>query len=102
MSEKIRLLVGLEVKPEEVDGFLKMFCEVFIPNSRAEAGCERYELWQDKEQPNKMTVIEIWADEAAFEGHKNQEWFTEWRPKLNAALVGGKGNVCHQNNPEEA
>ena len=81
---KVHLLVELDIKPDQVDRFAKMFRAEFISRSRTEPGCEFYQLWQDVERPEKMTVGEIWSTRAHFDAHLAQDWFAVWAPKMDA------------------
>ena len=82
---KARLLVELDVKPDEADAFADMFEREFIARSRAEDGCEQYELWRDSTAPARMTIVEVWRDQAALDVHLAQGWFAEWAPRMEAA-----------------
>ena len=79
---KLRLLVELDVKPEQADAFDSMFRTEFITRSRAEDGCEYYELWRDAQHPNKMTIVEVWSSQKLLDVHLAQPWFGEWAPKM--------------------
>ena len=80
-----RLLVELDVKPDEADAFVDMFRTEFMTRSRSEDGCEQYELWQDPKAPEKMTIVEVWSSQAALDTHLAQDWFGVWAPKMEAA-----------------
>ncbi len=82
---KARLLVELDVKPDEADAFVDMFRTEFMTRSRSEDGCEQYELWQDPKAPEKMTIVEVWSSQAALDTHLAQDWFGVWAPKMEAA-----------------
>ena len=82
---KARLLVELDVDPAKADDFVSMFRREFIARSRREDGCEQYELWRDRENPAKMTIVEVWRDQAALDVHLAQDWFGVWAPKMEAA-----------------
>lgn len=82
---KARLLVELNVKPDEADAFVEMFKAEFMSRSRSEQGCEQYELWRDADAPNRMTIIEVWTSLADLETHLGQDWFGEWTPRMEAA-----------------
>lgn len=81
---KARLLVELDVLPDQAEDFVAMFQAEFMARSRAEEGCEHYELWRDAQQPARMTIIEVWASDAALETHLAQGWFAQWAPKMEA------------------
>ena len=40
-----------------------------VAPSRAEAGCERYELFQSTDEPTRFQTVERWADREAVEAH---------------------------------
>ena len=82
---KARLLVELDVDPAQAEDFVAMFQGEFIARSRGEDGCEQYELWRDAENPAKMTIVEVWRDQAALDVHLAQDWFGVWAPKMVAA-----------------
>ena len=82
---KARLLVELDVKPDTAEAFVAMFRDEFIARSRAEDGCEQYELWRDASATSKMTIVEVWRDKAALDVHLAQDWFGVWAPKMVAA-----------------
>lgn len=85
MSGKARLLVELSVKPAEAVAFVAMFRTEFIARSRAEQGCESYELWVEPDAPGRMTIIETWSTQTDLDRHLAQAWFADWAPKMVAA-----------------
>ncbi len=81
---KARLLVELDVNPDQADAFAQMFRDQFISRSRSEEGCEQYELWRDADAPSRMTIIEVWSSKSHLDAHLAQEWFSVWAPKMEA------------------
>lgn len=49
-----------------------------IKRTRAERGCERFDVWQDVDVPNIFHVFEIFKSPAAFEHHQKQSAKSEW------------------------
>lgn len=84
---KARLLVELDVIPDQVDAFISMFHKEFMSRSRQEEGCEVYELWQDHSSTSKMTIVEVWSSQPALDAHLAQPWFADWAPKMEAMQV---------------
>lgn len=82
---KARLLVELWVEPSGADAFAAMFRAEFIARSRQEPGCETYELWRDRDDPARMTIIEVWSSQADLDRHLALPWFAEWGPVMDAA-----------------
>ncbi|MDO4232145.1 MAG: putative quinol monooxygenase [Lautropia sp.] len=46
-----------------------------VAGSRAEAGCLRYDLHQDIQNPNRVVVFEIWKSQAAVDEHNASTHF---------------------------
>ena len=86
MSDAVNLLVELRLKEGGADAFAAMFRDEFIARSRTEEGCLLYELWADRDDPHRMTIVESWASQAALDRHLAQPWFAEWAPRMEAAL----------------
>ena len=56
--------------------------EELVKQSQAEEGCVTYTLNRVKDAPNKLIMLEIWKDQAAFEFHTKTPHFTTILPKL--------------------
>ena len=82
---KAGLLGELQVKPAEADEFARMFRAEFIARSRTEPGCETYELWRERDNPSRMTIIETWSSAADLDRHLALPWFAQWGPVMDAA-----------------
>ncbi len=82
---KARLIVDLDIKPDQVESFVDMFRKEFISRSRSEDGCELYDLWQDPERTEKLTIVEIWTSQEHLDAHLAQPWFSEWAPRMESA-----------------
>jgi quinol monooxygenase YgiN len=79
------------LKPGNAEIF-KATAKPLIDGSRAEAGNISYDLFEDVKNPNVLTFIEKWKDDAAIEFHNNTPHFTQTIVKL-AALVDGEMDV---------
>ena len=82
---KARLLVELDVRPDQAEAFRAMFKDEFMSRSRGEDGCEMYELWHDPNAPHRMTIVEVWTSQAHLDAHLAQDWFADWAPRMEAA-----------------
>ena len=49
-----------------------------VTESRAEAGCLRFDLLTDQSAANKFTLYEVWASSAAFDQHCQTAVFKEF------------------------
>lgn len=69
MSESSTHIVArLVAKPDAVAS-LRAVLETLLTPTRQEAGCRRYLLLQNQQQPTDFTFVEEWADEAAINSH---------------------------------
>ena len=48
-----------------------------IPLSRAEPGCLQYDVYRDRDDPNRFFLFERYVDEAALEAHGASPHFQE-------------------------
>lgn len=69
------------VKKEEIQNF-KDYTVELIAESRKEIGNISYALYQDNSNPQILTFIEEWQDEAALEEHRLTKHFVAILPKL--------------------
>jgi len=61
---------------------LKALLEMMVAPSRAEDGCEIYNIYQKKETPTTFVVIETWRDEVALKGHQESAHSKEYTSKF--------------------
>ena len=69
------------VKPDQVENF-KSLARELVAESRKEKGCIAYALNQDIKQPNLLTFIERWQDQAAIDTHNASAHFKRIVPTL--------------------
>lgn len=79
----------MSVKPENKEEFLQEI-EAVIKESRAEAGNNGYELFQDPKDPNSLVMVENWKDMEAVQAHNTSTHFQKFiaaaREMLSAPL----------------
>ena len=56
------------IPPKKDDGIAAL--QQLAGPSRQDAGNLRYEVWQQNSRPNHFTLVEIWKDHGALEGHE--------------------------------
>ena len=65
---KVRLVVSINAAPgkgaELAQAFRKRCAEVM-----KEPGCEQFEVFQSVLDPDKLTLLELWSDQAALDVH---------------------------------
>ncbi len=73
------MFVTGRVKPERLEEFLVEMrgdCEGAV---RDEPGCLRFDVVQDRADPTRLCLYEIYRDRAAFDEHLKAPHFIKWR-----------------------
>lgn len=73
----IVLIVDVEIKPERIDEFLKVF-NINADSSRYETDVYTFDLLRDQQNSNKFTFYEAYKDEAAVTFHKQTAHYKAW------------------------
>ena len=69
MSAKtLHVVARVSAKPDAAAQVAAILSKLIEP-SRQEAGCVRYELFQNQSNPAELVFVEEWADEAALNTH---------------------------------
>jgi len=70
MTPKFVVLVEFAVRPGAGGRFKELVLENAAASVRDEPGCQRFDVLLDRgESPDRITLYEIYDDEAAFEAH---------------------------------
>ena len=65
-------IVKASIRSEKRDTWLEVIGQN-AERSRAEAGCQGYQVAEDLEAPNNFVIVELWADMEALHAHlRNQ------------------------------
>lgn len=67
------------IAKEDCVAELKALLKTMVDASKAEDGCELYEIFQVKAEPTKFVVIETWRDEAALKGHQLSAHYAHYK-----------------------
>lgn len=78
------IVVGLEIKPEHRQDFIKAALQDGHDSSLNEPGTRRFELLQDESNPNCFYLSEVYEDKAAFEAHANGPYFQAFVAAVSA------------------
>ena len=76
------LLVNIHVKPEYIDEFRKVTIEN-ARNSALEPGIARFDVLQERDDPNRFALWEVYKTEDAVAQHKLTAHYAAW----NAAVA---------------
>jgi quinol monooxygenase YgiN len=65
---RLMIVVQFEVKPENRDQFLKVL-KAQAQTTKAEDGCQQYDVVLPNNDPKHVLVVEKWRDEASHSAH---------------------------------
>lgn len=88
----IHIVAKNTVKKSQVETF-KVLTKELILKSKEEDGCIAYDLYEDMNNPNILTFVEIWSDEEAIERHNQSEHFQKIVPKLGNLIETKEVNL---------
>ena len=88
------LFVSLTIKPEMRQMFLEAAENDSICSVRDEPGCLRFDVLQDREDPDRYYFYEIYQDEAAFQAHTQTPHLARWREASEVCLAERGRVVC--------
>jgi quinol monooxygenase YgiN len=74
------LVATLHTKPGEREAVIAAALPC-IEGTRQEPGCRRYDLFASVTDPDLLTFVEEWEDEAALARHGTMPHVLEWRAK---------------------
>ncbi len=80
-TKMIRLNVFVTINPENVAEVIEGL-NTLAAASRAEAGCNGYEIYQSTIEPTRVFIVETWANDAALAAHNESPHFTTILPPL--------------------
>lgn len=64
----IRIIARITARPG-CEERVRTILQDLLPPTRAEPGCQRYDLFQDEDDPLEFVTIEHWAEQAAADAH---------------------------------
>jgi (4S)-4-hydroxy-5-phosphonooxypentane-2,3-dione isomerase len=81
---RIMIVVEFEVKPDHRNQFIELMKD-HAQLSRAEDGCQQFDVLLPQNDQNRVLLVEAWRDQAALEVHaklprmaQNQETYGPW------------------------
>jgi quinol monooxygenase YgiN len=79
----IKVVAKQFVKPGKLEEFLPVAKLLVEETNRKDAGCLKYEMYQDLANPLIVTVIEEWESQEALDKHMKAAHFVGAIPKIN-------------------
>jgi quinol monooxygenase YgiN len=96
------VLVHIHVKPEFREAFIRETLEN-ARNSIQEEGIARFDFLQQKENPNRFTLVEVYYAESDQEKHRQTAHYQKWREVVADMMAEPRQGVRYSNIfPEEA
>jgi (4S)-4-hydroxy-5-phosphonooxypentane-2,3-dione isomerase len=80
------IFVTVKIKPDQRDRFLEVIEDDSICSVRDEPGCLRFEVLQDRSDPDTYYFFEAYKDEAALTAHTQTAHFARWRAAAEEVL----------------
>ena len=65
----VGVVAKFTIQAGKADEFATVANEWLVTPSQSEAGCIRYELWQDNEDPTLFAMVEEWESNEALDAH---------------------------------
>ncbi|MDF1585007.1 NAD(P)-dependent oxidoreductase [Marinimicrococcus flavescens] len=73
------ILASFKVKPDSVEAFLEAARRHAQTSLSEEPGCQQFDVVQDGEDPGRVLLYEVYADDAAVEAHRGQPYMERFR-----------------------
>lgn len=80
-KESIYVVTHIDVTGQFKDEAIAMMKKL-AADSRPQAGCQRFEVWDQNNRLNHFTMVEIWKDRTALDAHNAAPGTREFRDKL--------------------
>jgi (4S)-4-hydroxy-5-phosphonooxypentane-2,3-dione isomerase len=90
---RIMIVVEFEVKPEYRNQFIELIKE-HAQRSRAEDGCQQFDVLLPQDDPNRVLLVEAWRDQAALDVHSKTPTLARTRETYQPWLVSRKATRC--------
>ena len=84
-NDKLYVVTHVDLTPNYATDGTKLL-QQFTAESRKDPGVVRFELLQDNARPNHFTILGVWQNSKAFEGHEETEHTKRFREKLQPML----------------
>jgi quinol monooxygenase YgiN len=90
---RIMIVVEFEVKPEHRNQFVELI-KGHAQRSRAEDGCQQFDVLLPQEDHNRVLLVEAWRDQAALDVHSKSPMLAQTRETYQPWLVTRKATRC--------
>ncbi|MCL1835592.1 MAG: antibiotic biosynthesis monooxygenase [Oscillospiraceae bacterium] len=84
----VKVTASNNVKAECVEEYLAISKELVERTNADDAGCIKYELCRDVNDPLHFVMLEEWEDQASLDAHMKSAHFTTLIPKTGGMTAG--------------
>lgn len=89
----LAIWVSVRVKPERRDDFLRAIEEDGRGSRDDEPGCLRFDVLQDRDDPDRYYFYEVYRDEAALEAHRAAPHYQVWAAAVQDGVLTGPAQL---------
>ncbi|MCC6904418.1 MAG: antibiotic biosynthesis monooxygenase [Anaerolineae bacterium] len=89
------VIITFQIKAENLDAFIAATLANAHGTRTTEAGNIRFDFYQDKADPTRFTLVEVYRDEAARDEHFASAHFAVWK-EATAEMFTGERAVLQQ------
>ncbi|MBV8119269.1 MAG: antibiotic biosynthesis monooxygenase [Alphaproteobacteria bacterium] len=90
---RIMIVVEFEVKPEHRDVFIELM-KGHAQRSRAEDGCQQFDVLLPQEGQSRVFLVEAWRDQTALDVHLKLPAMARLRETFAPWVVNTKATRC--------
>src|ERR1700694_5988394 len=90
---RLMIVVEFEVKPEHRNAFVELMTG-HARLSRAEDGCQQFDVLLPQNDPSRVFLVEAWRDQAALHVHAKLPRMGQNQKPYGPCLVGRKATRC--------
>ena len=91
---RLMIVVEFELKPQHTADFVKLM-KSHAELSRAEDGCQQFDVLQAQDDPNRVFFVEAWRDAEALAVHSKIPRMEQNRAVYSPWLNSRKGTRCN-------
>ncbi len=91
------LQVNIHVKPENIEAFKAASLENAAASTKWEAGCARFDVMQQADDPSRFIYIEVYRSVEAANQHKETKHYNHWREMAEPLLAEPRTRLIYNN-----
>ena len=86
MSDRVVRIAELEIEPAELDAYRTLLAEEIEASVAKEPGVLMLHAVSERERPERIRILEVYADRAAYEAHLTTPHFLKYK-EATAGMV---------------